>query len=173
MRKTNRKGLPKAKWFEVIRSILKEAGVDNPKIEFTPEGINVEWFTITYAEWEQETPSILNEKVIVRGYGLIEWKSTDYSYHEPPDVYDVEIGNFQSPYAIVAEIAKQIFNQKLGNVIEGFQMEDEAKEEEKYLESMVDHLEQKGKDLPESPAWAEDQYRDQCERHNRQVLSRL
>lgn len=83
IRKTNRKGLTKAKWVEVIQSLLKTAGIENPKIEFTPDGINVEWFTIVPVDYEKEDSWAGCGKIIVRGYEVIEWRSTGYSYHEP------------------------------------------------------------------------------------------
>lgn len=98
---------------------------------------------------------------------------TPYSYHEPSDVYDVSLGHFESPYNIIAEISKQIFNQNLSDMLEGFQMEDVQREEDKYVEQMAEMIDNQKENLPDPPAGAEDAYRDQLERHNRQVLSRL
>jgi len=175
IRKLSRKGLTRAKWIEVIQAVFRVVCDGEPTIEFTPEGIMVnKYFQIGFSEWKAEWKGFgKNVEVWKRGYELITWETTPYSYHEPQDTYDKSHGNFESPYEVTACIVKMIFAERLNGVLEGIYMDEQAKEEAKYAKECEEMFFVQEKEGQESGIDRSDDYRDQVERHNRQVLSRL
>jgi len=167
--KRNRKGLTRAKWTELFTAVLKLVGIEKPEIKFEDGEI---WITDSYSiaphDWTEDN-------VLHRGYLLTQWVGTSGTYHEPPDVYDREVGTFDTPYQIAAEIAKSFFGENLNGLLEGFEMDDQAEAEKKWEKELDEFYQEQMKEQEEVQIdhAADERYSDFIERHNKQVLSRL
>lgn len=129
MIKRNRKGLSRAKWIEVFSAVLKFVAI-KPKIEFVDGEITVNDFSVVPHDWEQDD-------VLHRGYLLIQWIPVPATYHDPESVDEREVGTYDTPYQVAAEIAKIYFEETLNGTLEGYEIEEQQKAEAKWEEELA------------------------------------
>lgn len=171
--KKPRKGLTKKQWIDMITQCYDAVGEKAPEIVFGPDGIEIDKgaFSIGFADQENNIVKLLGEetKVVVRGYTLTLW-FTIYSYIDGPDVSEVDLGFYETPFKLMEKICRTILDERLSSIFEGITMEQLAIEEARYEKAMSELP------LPESSTQnltEDDDWRERQERHNRQVLRKL
>jgi hypothetical protein len=175
--KAARHGLTRKEWVNLITACLAAVGRAVPKIEFTPDGINVEEYAIGFGEQEEKTPTITRgkEKVLRRGYTLTVFVD-GYSYTEGPSCDDYDLGFFVKPIQIMHKICELILNERLNGIWENVTIDRQIRQDEKdrkeleefYVQQQQESQKEDDTNLVEDESW-----RDRLADHNRQVLSRL